>query len=108
MSRYPGRWLTIAVLFAVLNAGGGGFALAEGEGMHAGVHGALTLLGLVVAAWAASFMARKAELPLRLPEQRLQQLQESVDAIAIEVERIGEAQRFEALHHADLRPPVSP
>lgn len=107
MNRHPGRWLTIAVLFAVLNAGGGGFALAEGEGMHAGAHGVLALLGLVVAAWAASFMGRKAEAPLRLPEQRLQQLQESVDAIAIEVERIGEAQRFESLHHDASRPPVS-
>jgi hypothetical protein len=32
--------------------------------------------------------------PAQLPEGRLDYLQQSVDAIALEVERIGEAQRF--------------
>jgi hypothetical protein len=36
------------------------------------------------------------ELPSALYEQRLDQLQQSVDAIAVEVERIAEAQRFSA------------
>jgi len=36
------------------------------------------------------------ELPTPLYEQRLDQLQQSVDAIAVEVERIAEAQRFSA------------
>ena len=36
------------------------------------------------------------ELPSPLYEQRLDQLQQSVDAIAVEVERIAEAQRFSA------------
>jgi hypothetical protein len=36
------------------------------------------------------------ELPNPLYEQRLDQLQQSVDAIAVEVERIAEAQRFSA------------
>jgi len=36
------------------------------------------------------------ELASPLYEQRLDQLQQSVDAIAVEVERIAEAQRFSA------------
>jgi len=36
------------------------------------------------------------ELPNPLYEERLDQLQNSVDAIAVEVERIAEAQRFSA------------
>ena len=36
------------------------------------------------------------EVPNPLYEQRLDQLQQSVDAIAVEVERIAEAQRFSA------------
>lgn len=36
------------------------------------------------------------EIPSPLYEQRLDQLQQSVDAIAVEVERIAEAQRFSA------------
>ena len=36
------------------------------------------------------------ELPNPLYEQRLDQLQQSVDAIPVEVERIAEAQRFSA------------
>jgi hypothetical protein len=39
---------------------------------------------------------RTRELPNPLYEQRFDQLQQSVDAIAVEVERIAEAQRFSA------------
>ena len=46
-----------------------------------------------------------------LAAERLDHLQHSVDAVAIEVERIGEAQRFatklaaERVHHAAAAPP---
>ena len=36
------------------------------------------------------------EKPRQLPDDRLEHLQQSVDAIAVEVERIAEAQRFTA------------
>ena len=39
---------------------------------------------------------RRSELPSPLYEQRFDQPQQSVDAIAVEVERIAEAQRFSA------------
>ncbi len=42
----------------------------------------------------------------RVDDQRLEQLQQSVDAIAIEVERIAEAQRFSAKLLAERAPEV--
>lgn len=38
--------------------------------------------------------ARKQQRPLPADDRRMEQLQHSVDAIAVEVERIAEAQRF--------------
>jgi hypothetical protein len=39
---------------------------------------------------------RQISPPTQLSDERLEQLQQSVDAIAVEVERIAEAQRFSA------------
>ena len=55
--------------------------------------GSLALLG-VAAAYAIRPLKRKPLIPPS--DQRLEHLQESVDAIAVEVERIAEAQRFSA------------
>jgi hypothetical protein len=53
-----------------------------------------SLVAIGVAARATLLRAkRRAEHP-PLDDSRLRQLQESVDAIAVEVERISEAQRF--------------
>lgn len=38
--------------------------------------------------------ARKQPRPLPADDRRIEQLQQSVDAIAVEIERIAEAQRF--------------
>ena len=55
--------------------------------------GSLALIG-VAAAYALRPLKRK---PLMPPsDDRLEHLQQSVDAIAVEVERIAEAQRFSA------------
>jgi hypothetical protein len=66
------------------------------------------VVAVVIVAMAGSlsgilvFLARglkakpSSERPSPLYEQRLDQLQQSVDAIAVEVERIAEAQRFSA------------
>ncbi len=64
----------------------------------------MVIIVVVVAAFASitvRFMrsikpATRKELPSPLYEERLDQLQQSVDAIAVEVERIAEAQRFSA------------
>jgi hypothetical protein len=83
------------VLFIVLNVAGAGFAVAMGEPMHALAHAALLLVGYVgwlVAPW------RRPEEPAQpqqqLSDDRIEYLQQSVDAVALEVERLGESQRF--------------
>ena len=56
--------------------------------------GALALVGV-----ATAYALRPLKRPPKLPQQndeRLDHLQQSVDAIAVEVERIAEAQRFSA------------
>jgi len=57
-----------------------------------GLVGSLSLIGVVT--W--RFVRRPYAPPasLRRDDDRLERLQQSVDAIAIEVERIAEAQRF--------------
>jgi hypothetical protein len=95
MTRRSKVWLAVASLLNVINAGGGGYAAALGEGVHAAVHAGLLLLGTF---WAWRLATRTDQQDsLGLPAAaRMEQLQQSVDAIAIEVERIGEAQRFSA------------
>lgn len=98
MTRRMKIWLTVATLFTLVNVGGGVFAAMSAEGMHAGVH---VLLAVVGAWWMARIMARSKASPdaasSALPHDGpLEQLQQSVDAIALEVERIGEAQRYTA------------
>lgn len=46
--------------------------------------------------WAIATTKRREQLLPAYSDARLEQLQQSVDAIAIEVERIAEAQRFSA------------
>ncbi len=47
MLRSAKFWWVVAVLFTLINLGGGVFAAAfQGEPMHAGVHAGLTVLGL--------------------------------------------------------------
>ena len=55
--------------------------------------GCLALIG-VAAAYAIRPLKRKPLMPLS--DDRFEHLQQSVDAIAVEVERIAEAQRFTA------------
>src|SRR5688572_10237175 len=95
MTRRSKLWLAVASLVNLMNAAGGGYAAALGEEVHAAVHAGLLLLGAV---WAWRLATRPGQPDsLGLPAAaRMEQLQQSVDAIAIEVERIGEAQRFTA------------
>ena len=96
MTSRLGLWRALAALFTVVNLVGLGWAVAVSEGPHAATHVALALLG-VYGIWRLSPREKRAESPASaLDEVRLEQLQQSVDAIALEVERIGEAQRFHA------------
>jgi hypothetical protein len=94
MSRGRTIWKAAAIAFTVVNLIGLGMAMAANEQMHSGIHVALSLLG-AWAIWRLSDRTSRAD-PTNDPlaERRLEALQQSVDAVALEVERIGEAQRF--------------
>jgi hypothetical protein len=103
MTRRSRIWLTLAVLFTAANFAGGLFAAAQGELIHAGVHAALMLLGLYPV-WRLTSGGRERRTqrgddeaiqasPRELTD-RLTRLEQAVDAAAIEVERVGEWQRF--------------
>lgn len=62
--------------------------------MHTAVHVGLLAAG-AYAVWRLARRARRQNPPsLQSADSHLEQLEQSVDAIALEVERIGEAQRF--------------
>lgn len=92
------KWLAGGVVFAVGNFAGGVFAAAQGEIMHAGLHGGLLLLSvLVVSRFGPGSQSDQHSTQGKLSGDLsgdLSELQHSVDALAIEVERVGEAQRF--------------
>lgn len=100
-SRRSKRWLAAAAIFTVGNLAGGVVAAAQGELIHASVHAGLMLLGAVFVWLLASrrdtsSIERAASVAAELSRvgDRLTQIQQSIDAIGIEVERIGEGQRF--------------
>lgn len=94
MIRRIAMWRVAAALFTVINLAGVGYAVAVGEAPHASLHVVLSLLG-AYALWRMAPIAEWRGAPADLPaDDRLDHLQQSVDAVAIEVERIGEAQRF--------------
>jgi hypothetical protein len=94
MIRRAGFWKAAAAIFTVINVAGIAYAGAMGEVMHAGTHVAL-LFGTLVA-WQV-FSPRRVESNEEAQpvlDAQVRQLQYSLDAIALEVERIGESQRF--------------
>ena len=105
MTRRSRIWRVVAALFSLLNLGGAGFAAVGGEWLHAGAHVALSLLGAYVV-WRLAPRTEWQDLPSEQPaDDRLEHLQQSVDAVALEVERIGEAQRFSAKLQAERAEP---
>ena len=111
MTRRAKLWRAGAVLFGIINLAGMGFALAVDEMMHAMGHAFLLFVGLgayllwkAVTTWASPSgdqLSQASPLPAsgrgstpQLGDQRIDYLQRSIDALALEVERIGEAQRF--------------
>ena len=67
---------------------------------------AIVILGPIVRAWARR-MDRRTQMPAAVtPEiaQQLQRIEQAVDTMAIEIERISEAQRFSAKLLAERQP----
>jgi outer membrane murein-binding lipoprotein Lpp len=94
--------LMLAALFTLANIGGGVYAGMMGEVRHAGLHLVLAAVGAYVT-WLVAVRRRgersTAEIPAMTgaPSElaaRLDNLEQSIDAIAVEVERVGEGQRF--------------
>jgi hypothetical protein len=94
MSRGRGIWKAAAIVFTVVNLIGIGMAVAAQEQMHTAIHVVLSLLGGVAVWRLFAGSSRPAPVSSVLADPRLEALQQSVDAVALEVERIGEAQRF--------------
>jgi hypothetical protein len=94
MSRCSKAWLVIGALFTLMNLAGAVYALVLLEPLHAATHVALLFPGVYLMsrlwprAWRADLTSAQR------PDERIEYLQQSVDALALEVERIGEAQRF--------------
>lgn len=96
MTRRSKLWRLAAGAYAFINVAGLAYAAAEGEEMHAMLHLFLLLLGIAgFVGWWLARRGRPDELPqVQVAEARIEYLQNSVDAMALELERIGEAQRF--------------
>jgi hypothetical protein len=93
MTRRSKTWRVVAAVFTVVNVGGAGFAAVSGEPLHTALHVGLLVVGYLV--WRLVPRAQRLDLPDAHPaEERLEHLQQSLDAIALDVERIGEAQRY--------------
>jgi hypothetical protein len=108
-------WAIVAAVYAAINLAGAGYALAMGEIPHAALHVVL-LPGTYFFLWLARRNNAQGALAAAggggrsgAFDDRLSQLEQSVDAVAIEVERIGEGQRFMTrvmTENAGARPPV--
>src|ERR1700694_5799078 len=106
MIRRSRLWQAVVAAFILINLGGAGFAIAMGEPAHAVGHAALLLVGYV--GWLVAPWRRRQDLPpAQLPDERIEYLQQSVDAVALEVERLGESQRFNEKLRA-VRDEISP
>ena len=96
MKKRSRRWQLAALAYGVINVGGAIIAIVQGEPMHAGAHGALLLIGPLLWQFLPGWEASEADVAAApVGEFRLDSIQQSVDAIALEVERIGEAQRYQ-------------
>jgi hypothetical protein len=92
------RWKfwPVGVVYFFVNIAGAIYGAVRQEEMHMMLHLFLILLGVAVyAGWWLGKRGKPQSVPVaQLPAERLEYLQQSVDAIALEVERVGEAQRF--------------
>ncbi|HXG72154.1 MAG TPA: hypothetical protein VNJ04_16205 [Gemmatimonadaceae bacterium] len=86
-------WQMAAAVFVFINVASIGWAIANREAAHAATHVGALIAGFF--AWHLVPWGRIRELQRTQPsDERVEYLQQSVDAMALEVERIGEAQRY--------------
>jgi len=87
-------WLAAASLFTLINLGGAGMAAVAGEGLHTAAHVGLLILGAYFVWWLTPRVRRQQMLAEQEVDPRLERIQQTLHTIGLEVERIGEAQRF--------------
>ena len=108
-------WIAVAWVVCLANVVAVWFAANPGEGWHATGHALLAVLfGLAAQhlrlrnkpATGADVVTRQ-ELEARLPRSESPQVAQTLEAIAVEVERIGEGQRYltKILTERDARSP---
>ena len=97
MSRRFGPWRLGAALYFFINGAGAIWAAANGEVMHTWAHVALLLIGAgVYAVWGLRPQPQQEDLrAVAEASARVEHLEQSLNSIALNVERIGEAQRYE-------------
>ena len=97
-------WIPIAWFLSLANLGAVWFAALPGEPWHATTH---ALLAVLFAVGGGHLMTRR--LPSPIDESRVDRLQQGIDAIALEVERVSEGQRFVTkILNEKLTPSVGP
>ncbi len=94
MTKRSKIWVAVAVIFTLINLGGGIYAAVLAEGLHAATHAVLTVVGVYILRRLLRSTSQASASEASLATDRLDHLQQSVDAVAIEVERIGEGQRY--------------
>jgi hypothetical protein len=87
-------WIPIAWLLSLANLGAVWFAALPAEAWHATTHGLLALLFGVGAQRLMDRQRPPLGAELALGDERMGRLEQAIDSIAVEVERIGEGQRF--------------
>jgi hypothetical protein len=87
-------WIPVAWLLSLVNLVAVWFAARPAEPWHASVH---ALLAVLFGLGAQRMMARQRALLRNDPvlgDDRVKRLEHVIDSIAVEVERVGEGQRF--------------
>ena len=88
-------WIPVAWLLSLGNVAAVWFAALPAEPWHATTHALLAVLfGLGAERLTARQRALLHDAEAALPGDRMQRLEQAIDSIAVEVERIGEGQRF--------------
>ena len=96
MKRRSTLWLLAAVAFTAINVAGAPVAASEHQFIHSTAHVLLALVGGLAVWYLVRRDSRSPAERGRSSEigSRLTNIEQAVDAMAIEVERIGEGQRF--------------
>lgn len=90
----PRLWLVTSTIFTLINVGGAAYAGVMGEAGHFALHVVLIPVGAYFMWRSLAGKRNERVSPAGEVDGRLESLQQSLDSIAVEVERIGEGQRF--------------